>query len=136
MWGVMNDDAGRESGESMWSRARVAIWGIALVFLFFYKVYPQKLGRLGLDGGFLGMGGFLVFVTLSDVRSGTSTLSHASFKRSEDSTGFWTAIVIKWCQWWTVGYWYAWRLAWVMAVLSFASRCHRVWGTASYCGRL
>ena len=70
------------------------IWGIALAALLFEQAHPQQLGRAGSDGIFMGVGSLLVIATLLDVRSGTSTLCLSTFKRSEDSTGFWTYVAI------------------------------------------
>lgn len=74
--------------------ALVHFFCIAGAAIIFYQAYPEQLGRLVRDGIFIGVGSLLGFATWLDVRSGSSSLIISTFKRSEDSTGFWTYVAI------------------------------------------
>ena len=90
----MRDDERRASIESGYTWTRMFIWVIALAAVLFAQAHPQQLGRAASDGVFMSVGSLLVIATWLDVRSGTSTLCLSTFKRSEDSTGFWTYVAI------------------------------------------
>lgn len=90
----MSDDERRESIKSGYASMRMIILAIALAGILLDRAYPQKLGRLGGDGVIVGVGILVVVATFLDIRTGTADIYLSKFKRSEDSTGFWTAIAI------------------------------------------
>jgi hypothetical protein len=90
----MGNDQRRESIEPKWRWASFVLCGVGLAALIFDQAHPQQLGKLGSDGILLVVGSLIVVVALLDVRSGTCTLCLSTFKRSEDSTGFWTSVLI------------------------------------------
>jgi hypothetical protein len=90
----VNNEEQRESIESGYGSMRLFIWCIAVASMFFAQSRAHSLGKLGTDGIFIGAGALIMVATLLDIRSGTSTLSLSKFKRSDDSTGFWTSVSI------------------------------------------
>lgn len=89
----MNDE-GQESIQSGYASLRMIILGIAFAALFIAQACPARLGRLGTDALLFVSGCLVALATRMDIRSGTSNLGLATFKRSADSTGFWTAVVV------------------------------------------
>jgi hypothetical protein len=90
----MSNDERRESIESGYAWMRLFIFGVAVAAIIFYQAHPEQFGRFGRDGIFLGVGSLLALATWLDVRSGSCSLIVSTFKRSEDSTGFWTYVAI------------------------------------------
>ncbi|WP_426702288.1 hypothetical protein ACPPVV_04565 [Rhodanobacter sp. Col0626] len=90
----MSDDERRESIDSGYALMRLIVWGIAAAAILFYQAHAQKIGRLGGDGIFISAGSLVLLETLFDIRSGTSTLILSTFKRSENSPGFWTSVAV------------------------------------------
>ena len=90
----VNIEEQRESIESGYASMRFFIWCIALASMLFAQSRAHSLGRLGTDWIFVGAGVLIMLATLLDIRSGASTLVLSKFKRSDDSTGFWTSVAI------------------------------------------
>ena len=87
-------DEERESIRSGYASLRMIILGIAFAALFIAQAYPARIGRLGTDGFLFGSGCLVALATWMDIRSGNSNLGLATFKRTDDSTGFWTAVSV------------------------------------------
>lgn len=115
----MSNEEQRESIESGYTWMRLFIFGTAVAAIIFCQADPEQLGRLGRDGIFLGIGSLLAVATWLDVRSGSSSLVVSTFKRSEDSTDFWTYVAINGAVGGADRFWCAWGFTWPVTILTF-----------------
>jgi hypothetical protein len=90
----VNNEEQRERIESGYASMSLFIWCIALASMLFAQSRSHSLGRLDADWIFVVAGSLIMLATFLDIRSGTSTLALSKFKRSDDSTGFWTSVSI------------------------------------------
>jgi hypothetical protein len=90
----VNSEEQRESIDSGYASMSIFVWCVAVGAILFAQSRAHRLGGVDTDWIFLGAGVLIMVATLLDIRRGTSTLSLSTFKRSDDSVGFWTSVSI------------------------------------------